>query len=49
MGASSQERLMEDHEIILVGADDLDEAKKLAIEKNKINRMSSYGYDIRNK
>ena len=27
---------MEDHEIILVWADDLDEAKKLAIEKTKL-------------
>ena len=36
MWASSQERLMEDHEIILVWADDLDEAKKLAIEKTKL-------------
>jgi len=36
MWASSHERLMEDHEIILVWADDLDEAKKLAIEKTKL-------------
>jgi len=36
MWATSSERLMEDHEIVMVCAENMEEAKTIAIEKTKL-------------